>query len=50
MEGSIEPSFTQYQNSPIIIKDNFKINGSDAAQIGWVEVATEDGHLDTYGI
>jgi hypothetical protein len=43
MEGSIEPSFTQYANSPIIIKDNFKINGSDAAQIGWVEVATEDG-------
>ena len=43
MEGSIEPSFTQYQNSPIIIKDNFQINGSDAAQIGWVEVATEDG-------
>jgi hypothetical protein len=43
MEGSIEPSFTQYQNSPIIIKDNFKINGSDAAQIGWVEVATEEG-------
>ena len=43
MAGSIEPSFTQYQNSPIIIKDNFQINGSDAAQIGWVEVATEDG-------
>ena len=43
MEGSIEPSFTQYNNSPIILKDNFKINGSDTAQIGWVEVATEDG-------
>jgi hypothetical protein len=43
MEGSIEPSFTQYQNSPLIIKDNYTINGSDAAQIGWVEVATEDG-------
>jgi hypothetical protein len=43
MQGSITPSFTQFQNSPIIIKDNFEINGSDAAQIGWVEVATEDG-------
>ncbi len=43
MEGSIEPSFTQYQNSPIIIKDSYSINGSDAAQIGWVEVSTEDG-------
>ena len=43
MQGSITPSFTQFENSPIIIKDNFQINGSDAAQIGWVEVATEDG-------
>jgi hypothetical protein len=43
MEGSIEPNFTQYHNSPLILKDNFKISGSDAAQIGWVEVSTEDG-------
>ena len=43
MAGSIEPNFTQYNNSPIIIKDNFQVSGSDAAQIGWVEVATEDG-------
>jgi len=43
MAGSIEPNFTQYSNSPIIIKDNFQVSGSDAAQIGWVEVATEDG-------
>ena len=43
MEGSIEPQFTQYNNSPLIIKDNFQINGSDTAQIGWVEVSTEDG-------
>tara|TARA_Y100000004_G_scaffold40233_1_gene43485 strand:+ start:4776 stop:6245 length:1470 start_codon:yes stop_codon:yes gene_type:complete len=43
MEGSIEPEFTQYSNKPIIIKDKYEINGSDTAQIGWVEVATEDG-------
>jgi hypothetical protein len=43
MDGSIEPSFTQYSNSPLILKDSFRINGSDAAQIGWVEVAAEDG-------
>jgi len=43
MEGSIQPQFTQFSNSPIILKDNFEINGSDTAQIGWVEVATEDG-------
>ena len=40
---SITPSFTQFSNSPIIIKDRFEINGSDMAQIGWIEVATEDG-------
>ena len=43
MQESIEPQFTQFSNSPIIIKDKFAINGSDTAQIGWVEVATEDG-------
>ncbi len=43
MDGSIEPSFTQFSNSPLILKDSYTINGSDAAQIGWVEVATEDG-------
>jgi hypothetical protein len=40
---SIEPSFTEYHNSPIIIRDRYQVNGSDAAQIGWIEVATEDG-------
>jgi hypothetical protein len=40
---SITPSFTQFHNSPIIIKSRYEISGSDAAQIGWVEVATEDG-------
>jgi len=43
MSGSIEPQFTQYSNRPVIIKDKYEINGSDTAQIGWVEVATEDG-------
>ena len=43
MQGSIQPTFTQFANRPMILKDNFEINGSDTAQIGWVEVATEDG-------
>ena len=43
MVGSLEASFQQYNNKPIIIKDNYEISGSDAAQIGWVEVAAEDG-------
>jgi hypothetical protein len=40
---SIDPTFTQFSNSPIIIRSNYSINGSDMSQIGWVEVATEDG-------
>ena len=40
---SVEPKFTQFSNSPIIIRNQYVVNGSDMAQIGWVEVATEDG-------
>ena len=43
MEGSLEPFDTILENSPIIIKDKYAVNGSDMAQIGWVEVSTEDG-------
>jgi arginine repressor len=40
---SVQPSFTQYSNSPIILRNQYTISGSDMSQIGWVEVATEDG-------
>ena len=40
---SIDPQLTQYSNSPIILRSQYVVNGSDMAQIGWVEVATEDG-------
>ena len=40
---TINPAFTQFSNSPVIIRNVYTINGSDMAQIGWVEVATEDG-------
>jgi len=40
---SIEPTLTQFSNKPIILRDKFQVSGSDASQIGWVEVATEDG-------
>ena len=40
---SITPAFSQFQNKPIIIRNRYAISGSDAAQIGWVEVAAEDG-------
>jgi len=39
----VTPDFTQFSNKPIIIRSQYSINGSDTAQIGWVEVATEDG-------
>jgi len=40
---TLTPAFQQYNNKPMILRDDFEVNGSDAAQIGWVEVATEDG-------
>jgi len=40
---TVTPSFTQFSNSPIILRSTYTINGSDTAQIGWVEVSTEDG-------
>jgi hypothetical protein len=43
MSGSIDPQLSTFSNNPIILKDKFEVSGSDAAQIGWVEVATEDG-------
>jgi hypothetical protein len=43
MVGSVDAGFQQFSNSPIIIKDKYSISGSDAAQIGWVEVTTENG-------
>jgi len=41
--GQNEPDHTTYTNKPIIMKDKYAVSGSDAAQIGWVEVSSEDG-------
>ena len=43
MIGSLEAEDEIFSNSPIIIKDKYAVNGSDMAQIGWVEVTTENG-------
>jgi hypothetical protein len=43
MAGSLEAEDSIFDNSPIIIKDNYEVSGSDMAQIGWVEVTTENG-------
>ena len=41
--NAVEPNFKSFTNKPIIIKDRYVINGSDTAQIGWVEVSGEAG-------
>ena len=43
MSGSLEADDSIFSNSPIIIKDKYAVSGSDMAQIGWVEVTTENG-------
>ena len=40
---SVDASFEQFSNKPIILRDKYNVNGSDTAQIGWVEVTTEAG-------
>ncbi len=43
MEQSLESDDSIFENSPIIIKDKYAVSGSDMAQIGWIEVTTENG-------
>jgi len=43
MEGSLESEDVFFDNKPIILKDKYSVSGSDMAQIGWVEVTTENG-------
>jgi len=40
---AITPTFKSFTNKPIIMKDYYEISGSDASQIGWVEVTGEEG-------
>jgi hypothetical protein len=43
MAGSLEAEDLIFDVKPIIIKDNYTVSGSDMAQVGWVEVTTENG-------
>ena len=43
MQGSLEADDEIFDNKPIILKDKYAVSGSDMAQIGWVEVTTENG-------
>ena len=40
----LDPSYATFiLNSPVILKEHYSINGSDTAQIGWIEVTSENG-------
>ena len=39
----LDPSYSTYSTSPIILKEHYSINGSDVSQIGWIEVTSENG-------
>lgn len=39
----LDPSYATFTNSPVILKEHYSINGSDTAQIGWIEVTSENG-------
>ena len=41
--NSVEPSFLSRKNKMMILKDLYEVSGSDASQIGWVEVSGENG-------
>ena len=43
MANSLEADDFIFENSPIILKDKYEVSGSDMAQIGWIEVTTENG-------
>ena len=43
MIGGLEAPKDILTNNPIIIKDMYEVAGSDMAQIGWIEVTTENG-------
>tara|TARA_R100001440_G_scaffold12383_3_gene21683 strand:- start:5884 stop:7320 length:1437 start_codon:yes stop_codon:yes gene_type:complete len=43
MENSLEADDLIFDNKPIILKDKYEVSGSDMAQIGWIEVTTENG-------
>ena len=45
---SNKPVFNVYDNKPVIIKDMYEVSGSDAAQVGWVEVSGEEGQNGYY--
>ena len=42
-QDKIDSEYTTYENSPIIMKEHYAINGSDMSQVGWID--TGEGYL-----
>ena len=40
---SVDADDNIFENKPIILKEKYAVSGSDMAQIGWIEVTTENG-------
>ena len=43
MTEGVDAEYQSFTNKPIIIKDYYQVDGSDVAQIGWIEVTSENG-------
>ena len=43
MDGSLDVTYVNRSNQPIILKDKYSVSGSDVAQIGWIEVQDVNG-------
>ena len=46
--AAVEPSFQSFRNKMMILKDTYRVSGSDASAIGWVEVSGEEGQNGYY--
>ena len=44
----VQPEYSTYTNSTVIMRDTYAVNGTDANQIGWVEIADENGVQGKY--
>ena len=44
----IQPEYSSYTNSTVIMREKYAVNGTDANQIGWLEIADENGVQGKY--
>ena len=42
-QSALDAESDVFEVKPIIVKEMYEVSGSDMAQIGWIEVATEEG-------